>query len=378
MKHLYTFLLVLLFTIVACNPAQLVSSPTATAPIQTEPAPLPQRPTVKPTLTPTTTEPAPPLPTKPMLPTKPSGDITPPSKPSPNITLPPKPGPNITLPPKPGPNITLPPKPNVTPPIPADVAQTYSVTNPTTNAKLHVQVFAPQDTAGKKYPALVLVPGGIGDGKAFTDDALRMASAGIIAITFDPDGRGKSTGQEDYNGHKQQDGLAAVVRFAATLPNVDAQKIGIATYSYGITMGSGALARHPDVPVKFLIDWEGSADRNYTSGCSADNRGRIQWQPCSDNAWWSEREAVNFIGTLRVRVPYQRIQSEKDHVQPNNAHAVDMINAAIKGGVPWVRLNDYPPNQTYDPKSPPQMFPEAMDQQLTQTVIRYARELLAR
>ncbi len=376
MKHLYTFLLVLLLAIAACTPAQLIPSPTATAPIQTEPAPLPQRPTAKPTLKPTATEPVPPpLPTKPMLPTKPSSDITPPSKPSPNITLPPKPGPNVTLPPKPGPNVTLPPKPNITPPIPADAAQTYSVTNPTTNAKLHVQVFAPQDTS-KKYPALVLVPGGTGDSKAFTDDALRMASAGIVAITFDPDGRGKSTGQEDYNGHKQQDGLAAVVRFAATLPNVDAQKIGIATYSYGITMGSGALARHPDLPVKFLIDWEGPADRNYTSGCSADNRGRIQWQPCSDNAWWSEREAVNFIG--KIRVPYQRIQSEKDHVQPNNAHAVDMINAAIKGGVPWVRLNDYPPNQTYDPQSPPPMFPEQMDQQLAQTVIRYARELFTK
>jgi len=368
MKHLDTFLLVLLlFAIAACTPAQLIPSPTATAPIQTEPMPLPQRPTVKPTLTPTATEPVPPpLPTKPMLPTKPS----------PNITLPPKPGPNITLPPKLGPNVTLPPKPNITLlPIPADAAQTYSVTNPTTNAKLYVRVFAPQDTS-KKYPALILVPGGTGDGNAFTDDALRMASAGIVAITFDPDGRGKSTGQEDYNGHKQQDGLAAVVRFAATLPNVDAQKIGIATYSYGITMGSGALARHPDLPAKFLIDWEGPADRNYTSGCSAGNRGRILWQPCSDNAWWSEREAVNFIG--QIRVPYQRIQSEKDHVQPNNAHAVEMINAAIKGGVPWVRLNDYPPNQTYDPKAPPAMFPEVMDRQLTQTVIRYAKELFGK
>jgi len=350
MKHLNSLiLLVLSFAIVACNLAQLIPSPTATAPIRTEPMPSPQPPTVKPTLPPTTTKPAPlPSPTRPMLPTRPGGNITPQPKPSPSITL---------------------------PPIPAGAAQTYSVTNPTTNAKLYVQVFAPQDTS-KKYPALVLVPGGIGDGKAFTDDALRMAGAGIIAITFDPDGRGRSTGQEDYDGHKQQDGLAAVVRFAATLPNVDAQKIGIATYSYGITMGSGALARHPDLPAKFLIDWEGPADRNYTSGCSAGNRGRILWQPCSDNAWWSEREAVNFIG--QIRVPYQRIQSEKDHVQPNNAHAVEMINAAIKGGVPWVRLNDYPPNQTYDPKAPPAMFPEVMDRQLTQTVIRYAKELFGK
>lgn len=274
----------------------------------------------------------------------------------------------------------LQPKPNVNatlPPIPAGAAKTYAVTNPTTNAKLHVQVFAPQDAAGKKYPALVLVPGGPADSNAFADDTLRMASAGIVAVTFDPDGRGKSTGQEDYNGYKQQDGLAAVIRFVATLPEVDAQQIGVATYSYGITMGSGALARYPDLPVKFLIDWEGPAGRNYTTtGCVANRPGGIQWQPCSDNAWWSEREAVNFIGKLRV--PYQRIQSEKDHVQPTNAHAVDMINAAIKGGVPWVRLNDYPPNQTYDPKAPPPMFPEQMDRQLAQTAIRYAHELFGK
>lgn len=275
---------------------------------------------------------------------------------------------------------TAPPTPAakaIASPQPAGAANTYWVTNPTTNAKLYMQVFAPQD-AGKKYPALVLVPGGIGDSHTFIDDATRMTGAGIVAVIFDADGRGKSTGQEDYNGHKQQDGLAAVIRFAATLPNVDASKIGVATFSYGITMGSGALARYPDLPVKFLMDWEGPADRHYTSGCQpTDGRGdKIKWQPCSDNAWWSEREAVNFIG--KIRVPYQRIQSEKDHVQPNNAHAVDMINAAIKGGVPWVRLNDYPPNQTYDPKSPPAMFPESMDRQLAQTVIRYAQELFAR
>ena len=262
-------------------------------------------------------------------------------------------------------------------PQPAGAANTYWITNPTTNAKLYVQIFAPSD-AGKKYPALVLVPGGIGDSRAFLDDATRMASAGIVAVIFDPDGRGKSEGKEDYDGHKHQDGLAAVIRFAATLSNVDASKIGVATYSYGITMGSGALARHPDLPVKFLIDWEGPADRHYTSGCrpTGGGTGKIEWQPCNDDAWWSEREAVNFIG--KIRVPYQRIQSEKDHVQPNNAHAVDMINAAIKGGVPWVRLNDYPPNQTYDPKSPPAMFPESMDRQLAQIVIRYAQELFAR
>jgi hypothetical protein len=364
-------LIALALLVVACDTLPFLQSPTPTLPpvqkpqlpppllaTKALPPPTPLAPTVAPSPTPT----APPLPAqspvaKPPLPTKPGGNITPPPKPGANITPPTKPGANVTL-----------------PAIPESAAKTYSVTNPTTNAKLHVQVFAPTDTAGKKYPALVLVPGGTGDSGGMLDDAMRMASAGIVAVIFDPDGRGKSTGQEDYDGHKQQDGLAAVIRFAATLPEVDAQQIGIATYSYGITMGSGVLARYSDLPVKFLIDWEGPADRNYTTtGCGANRHGGIQWQPCSDNAWWSEREAVNFIG--KIRVPYQRVQSEKDHVQPNNNHAIDMINAAIKGGVPWVRLNDYPPNQTYDTKSPPQMFPEQMDRQLAQTVIRYAQEL---
>jgi pimeloyl-ACP methyl ester carboxylesterase len=238
-----------------------------------------------------------------------------------------------------------------------------TVTNPTTHAKLAVKVFVSKDAAAKKLPALVLVPGGTGDSKAFEADAGRYNAAGLVLVIFDPDGRGQSTGTEDYDGYKQQDGLAAVIRFVATLPQVDAKKIGLVTHSYGIAMGSGVLARYPDLPVKFLIDWEGPSDRNYTTtGCRLDTRAnRILWQPCTDNAWWSEREAVNFIGKLRV--PYQRLQSERDHVQTTNAHAVDMINGAVKGGVSWVRLNDYPINQTYDPQAPPQMFPDSMDRQ---------------
>lgn len=252
------------------------------------------------------------------------------------------------------------------------MAKTCLVVNPTTNAKLHVQVLAPKN-AGKS-PALVLVPGGFGASGDFVDDAMRITNAGIVAVAFDPDGRGKSTGQEDFNGYKQQDGLAAIIRFTSTLPEVDAKQIGLVTYSYGITMGSGVLARYPDLPIKFLIDWEGPADRHYTTFCCRDDgAGHIKWQPSSDNAWWSEREAVNFIGTIRV--PYQRIQSEKDHVQPSNQHAIDMISEAIKRGVPWTRLNDYPANQTYEVKNPPHMLPGAMDRQLVETVIQHAQEL---
>ncbi len=349
MKCQWLLVSILLFALTACAPTPAPSLPPAQVkPTLAPPVPAPTQvppstpaPATKPNLPPNTLAPA----TKPGLPTL--GAQKPPAAT--------KPGANITP-----------------PSLPKGIAKTHSVTNPTTNAKLHVQVFAPKNAS--RLPALVLVPGGTGDSGGFVDDALQMVNTGIVAVIFDPDGRGKSTGHEDYNGAKHQDGLAAVIRFAATLPEVDAQRLGVATYSYGITMGSGTLARYGDLPVKFLIDWEGPADRHYTTtGCQANRPGGIQWQPCNDQAWWAEREAVNFIG--KIRVPYQRIQSEKDHVQINNNHALDLINAAIRGGVPWVRLNALTPNQTYDAKNPPPLLPESQDRQLPQTVIQFAQEL---
>ena len=252
----------------------------------------------------------------------------------------------------------------------------FWVTNPSTNAKLHVLVFFQEDTTVKQ-PAIILVPGGTADSGGLVQEAGQILQSGLIVVLFDPDGRGKSEGVEDYNGYKQQDGLAAVVRFTAALSQVDPARIGIATFSYGITMGSGALARYPDLPVRYLIDWEGPVDRNYTTtGCGPNRPGGIQWQACSNQAWWAEREAITFIS--KIHVPYQRIQSEKDHVQENNQHAIDIVNTAVKAGLAFVRLNDYAPNQTYDPKSPPKMLPDSQDRFLGQTVARYAQELLKR
>jgi hypothetical protein len=68
--------------------------------------------------------------------------------------------------------------------------------------------------------------------------------------------------------------------------------------------------------------------------------------PCKDETFWSEREAETFI--TRVRIPYQRLQFESDHARDDPNHAFIMINAAVYGEVPWVRLNNYPPTQTYE------------------------------
>jgi len=266
------------------------------------------------------------------------------------------------------------------PAAPQNAGQKYTVTNSSSGASLAVYVNLPAAAAQLPVPALVLVPGGSGGSSSFrkpNGEFDAFTQAGYAVIVFDPDGRGQSTGTEDYNGFIQQDGLAEVIRFAANLPGVDPSRIGLVTYSYGITMGAGALARHPDLPVAFLIDWEGPANRNDTGGCDSAGLDHLQdIASCTDEAFWAQREASTFIA--QIRVPYQRIQSEIDHVQPDNAHAILMVNHAVSGGVPWVRLNDYPPNQTYDPNAPPAMFPEQMDRRLAQTVIRYAEELFGR
>ena len=257
----------------------------------------------------------------------------------------------------------------------------YWLTNPTSGAALHVEVIHPPDWDGSTpLPAIVLVPGGSGDSRAFRGSAARqplaLLQAGFAVVIFDPDGRGFSGGEEDYNGFIHQDGLAQVIRFAAALPQVDGDRVGLATISYGITMATGALARHPDLPARFLIDAEGPADRNDTGGCDAAGTGHLgEVAACDDEDFWAQREALTLIA--QVAVPYQRLQTATDHVQPDNTHAILMNNAAVNGRSPWVRLNDLQPNQLYDPASPPPLLPDSYDGRWMELFSRYALEMLA-
>jgi hypothetical protein len=109
------------------------------------------------------------------------------------------------------------------------------------------------------------------------------------------------------------------------------------------------------------------------------------WQDSSPEnlEWWSEREAINFIGDFRGH--YLRLQATWDHAQPpereadipqynhpngwpgggpawwHNKHTTDIVNAAVVGGVPWVRVNlpeqGNPINATYDADHPPVFLP---------------------
>ena len=268
------------------------------------------------------------------------------------------------------------------PRIPVEVPGIYWVKNPTSGVDLYVEILTPDNWDGNPLPTLVLIPGGSGDSSHFTEspqNTARLLDAGYALIVFDPDGRGNSSGEEDNNGFTHQDGLAAIVTYAADLPQVDEARIGLVSYSYGITMASGALARHPEMPIRFLIDWEGPATRDDTGGCDADKLGHLTGYACDDEEFWREREAAGFA--LKIEVPYLRLQTEIDHVQPDNNHALLMINNATSeaygghGRAPWTRLNDLPINQVYDLNDPPQLIPEDRSVNTDAMIIRGAEEL---
>lgn len=245
--------------------------------------------------------------------------------------------------------------------------ETSTVTNPNGGAQLYVDVSRPSTGATTDLPVVVLVPGGRGDSTLFTcgtDVAQQLADAGYVVVAFDPDGRGNSTGTEDDGGTVQQDGLAAVVEYALTLDGVDAERAAIVTSSYGITMGSGALVNHPDLPVDLLVDYEGPADRT-DLGCHGGS---------CDEAYWAQREAVTFVAELDV--PYVRVQSETDHAQADNEHALKLVNAAFTGGAPLVQLNDFLVTEELSAIPDGVLLPDSYDRRTAATFVAYLEELL--
>jgi len=269
------------------------------------------------------------------------------------------------------------PQPDGPPPAsPSTEGETVIVTNPASGAALSVRMLL----SGERDAAtVVIVPGGTGCGGNFLGAGAMSANvlldAGINVVLFDPDGRCLSEGEEDQDGFIHQDGLAAVIRYAADHPGIDPSKLGIVSISFGITMAAGALARYPDLPVQFLIDFEGPATRDDTGGCDAALTGHLHDQvACDDEIFWREREALTFMPA--VGVPYQRIQTETDHAQPDNIHALQMVTAAVNGVSPWVRLNDLPVNRAYRLDETVPYLGDHQDGRVFQLVVEYIPVML--
>jgi hypothetical protein len=232
-------------------------------------------------------------------------------------------------------------------------------------------------------------------------DAQTLSEAGVVVVTFNAEGRVDSSpedilseGSEDYNGFRHQDSLCALVERTMALPYVIAENVGISTQSYGITMAAGCVSRHPEVKVKYIVDGEGPPNsfvtcheaRTLDADPSNDKHEivydilghySLDRDPSQANQdFWSEREAERFIGDFHGY--YLRLQAQWDHAQPpdgpddlaafhqpptwwHNKHTAVIVNAAVEGGVPWVRVNfpeqGNPVNQTYDVNHMPVFLP---------------------
>ncbi|MCX6901581.1 MAG: hypothetical protein NT105_23120 [Verrucomicrobia bacterium] len=265
--------------------------------------------------------------------------------------------------------------------------QEFTLINPNSGAELWATVFHPSDASErKKYPAVVFVPGGLGFGSqmARTPAAGEYVQAGFVFGLFDPDGRGRSRGWENWNGKVHQDGLHAFLKHIASLPFVDASNIGVVSSSLGLAMAAGTLGRYPnDPPVKYFIDIEGPTDRFYITKNDDPGFGRIFGGHTTEDAdWWAEREVVRTI--QNIVCPYLRIQYELDHVHgPNKGHAIDIINAATntkhggKGKSRWTRVNgsENEPNRVYTKDNPPKWFAGRQGRGRTDDTLRWIREM---
>jgi hypothetical protein len=234
--------------------------------------------------------------------------------------------------------------------------------------QIGVRITKPE--GGGPFPALIGVAGGDQSYAYKTDIASELQEMGIVAVDFAPQGRAGSKGEDNFHGPVHQDDLKALVDFVADQAFVQPDNIGMLTYSYGIVMATGALSRYPDMPVAFLIDWEGPASPGrdlmrglengeawasdlilYFSAKPEMSREEmeafvIHGGVISDEAYWVDRDAARFAEDLPC--PYLRVQFDVDHVQGTyKYHMMEIINAATEKSGQWTRCNDNPPNIMY-------------------------------
>ena len=263
----------------------------------------------------------------------------------------------------------------------AVVAETLWVVNPTSGCSLYVHIHRPVSAGpAAQVPGVVLVPDLSSAGTTFDGFADSLASDGFAVLHFDADGRGHSSGTEDYDGNVHQDGLAACAAVLASRPYVDSQNLGIYSRGYGVVMATGMVARHAAPQVKFLMDFEGPSDRYQTS---SDSGGHVP-VPVDSDAFWLQREAGRFIKS--VPGAYLRFQTATDHTGriPDNHHAIALIDSATateyggSGMCVWTRVNDSvmnPENHIYSVSNPPAWVREAEERNRICREILYLHEL---
>ena len=223
----------------------------------------------------------------------------------------------------------------------------------TSGYRVHLVVTEPDDD--ERRPAVVLVPGRDKDSTVF-DHALYVVSApelaqtGLRVVTFDPVGRGRSWGHDDLCGSEGQDSLRAVLEYAHSRRDVLPGRIGVASFSLGLSLAAPVVAEHGErLGTAFLLDWEGPADRDAilrTGPLPPAARASLARSP---EHFWEAREPLSSLEDLPC--PYLRVQAREDHALGSRGveGALRLVAEATRGRCPEARLNDNPPGVAWQP-----------------------------
>ncbi|MGD8406321.1 MAG: hypothetical protein PVJ21_21880 [Anaerolineales bacterium] len=234
--------------------------------------------------------------------------------------------------------------------------------------KISIRIQKPEGDG--PFPALIGVAGGDGWYAFRPDLSTSLHERGIMVVDFAPQGRGASEGEDDHHGYVHQDDLKAIVDFVGGLAFVQKDNIGVLSYSYGVVLATGALARYPDMPVAFLIDWEGPASPGKDIQRTLENEEAWAYELIRflnndreptpeelshieihggllfDEGYWEERDASRFAAHLPC--PYLRVQFDQDHAQgPYKYLMMNIVNAVTTESGQWSRVNDNPANIVY-------------------------------
>jgi pimeloyl-ACP methyl ester carboxylesterase len=160
------------------------------------------------------------------------------------------------------------------------------------------------DSAGP-FPAVLLISGTgpndrdqlIWGHRIFLVLADHLTRRGIAVLRYDDRGVGRSTGNYDEGTFEdfKKDALAGV-EFLKTLPQIDAQKIGLAGHSEGGAIAPMAAAESTDVAFMVLMAGPGSSDDDF--------EGLIKQFTDGYRANGASRKAIAFKASILRKVLY--------------------------------------------------------------------------
>jgi pimeloyl-ACP methyl ester carboxylesterase len=218
--------------------------------------------------------------------------------------------------------------------------------------RLYAELHSPDDNQVR--PGVVLVPGRDQPGSIFcgsgsTLSADQLAYRGFRVLHFDPVGRGRSWGHDDFCGMEGQDSLRTVLDYFVARRDVQNDRVGVVSFDLGLALAAPVLARDGvRLGIRFLLDWEGPADRDSIIRSGPLPPAARTALAASPAEFWDLREPIRWID--QIPCDYIRIQAREDHANKHGwQNALELVARATQGFAASTRLNGSSPDVAWRP-----------------------------